>query len=1487
MSTWLTDSTANRYVQTYFKNFIELSGNFIVHNSDYVDISDNITLKNGAYLRFPDGSVQTTANTGGIVTLPTDISFSNVDISKNLLVKGNTTLVGQTTINTGLIVTGGTYTESLYVNTGINCASINSGSIYSTGQLDTGTMISSNGSFLSGGNPQAMINVGRQGANIGWNSNNGFGRMDLINTKPSGIEGGFDFYNINLAATITNPIFKISGAGAITSNGITDTGTASFNNVSISGTFTLPSTISATNLNVTNLLTVLDANVTDDLTANKVSISGTLKVVGVTTVNGLQVLSNTIISLPTVGVLQGAPITSTQFAYVNPIGLPAVGDFIGTPAAAGMTNTGVGGSSVTAVNTTNRIVTFNTSFGTVPDPLTSKQVYGYASSSTVIQTFNPKSVAVNDVCAPVIASPNKPYVSALSGANKTITLAGASLTPVTSSNTTGVYDALSRLISNAMPPLGTLFGSLSTTSQIDTLITPKYATIVGATNTPTTIAATVTGYAKTSTQLNVVFTTSVAVGQFIRNSQLDNDFTQGTTVSAFNATDNTITFNNGTLSSLGGFNVVEGYIPAAGSQINTNTNTLLAVNKFVEGAGIPAVNNRIKAHTSYVCDISSTTLVESAFTTFNGYIKTGPFIVAELGTTLITNRFLQGTGFGSNPSRVGSLSSPQTYNISFAGGAPSLSTSVAFNGVALNSTQFYYTTAVTPVIGDFLGHFPGSRIIAVDTVNKIVTCNSITPVTPAFTRVGYISGANTIQLAPDANYTGIVAGQFITGGGLSLTTPFSSAINATTKTITMTATQTLTAITDVSGIILNDGTTRYFVTKVPVSATTYFSGANVDSISRTIGSTTDTYHQYIAITTPSLQTAAYATGRRVYPISSTKIIYDVSAGVLTNNSFLNTTTESSKYGAYISGSSGCDLTIANSQIPALTPTTVYGRILKSGVTNYLYYQYAPSAVNSYAYNADVTAYSNGGFVTATAVGGYSRATIDYKNQSLVTNTPVVKSVNGYVSSSGILFLNITDADRTAINALAIGSIVELTDSSSNQLKNAWFSSPIADFTYNLPTLNSSNADPAYNSSPNIKTYSLVAQSRATSTKTTIYVQKLTSGVANIAVNDFIDFYQYTTYTTGAVVATVTTYTDAIGTYYGVTLKNKYWTQTFIGSLDIAFITGSAVNIYRRDTFQVYAPTVNNTSAYTMSNYACKQEQTFSFLNPTNDFKYTGASYKSYTPISFSLYNSLTFSLSAPITITYFQPTTYNFYNGGQITTFVKNKNIYLPVITATDDTFCTLNLAQTLTNKTLTAPTINTPTITAATINTSLSLFGNSFLYIPWTSALSTFNVASIGAFITGSVSNPTFQTTGGAAQYIYQVIGKQLTCKVMIVHGTPTTGAAIGGGAYQLLLPNSYTISNTVAAALVPTIDANTDIVLQATTTTNGVTGTQIGRGYIRPNAAANWNINIMDIYAVSSTRVIAILASSSASSIWGSAFGFTTLVSQNFTFEFSVPIV
>jgi hypothetical protein len=1408
MSTWLTDPTANKYLQTYFKNFVEISGNFLVHDSSYVDINSNITLKNGAYIKFPDGSILSTANIP-VASIPTDISFSNVDISNNLKVKGTTTLTGVLTASGG-VITNTITTTGLLVNSGITSSTINN-----SGQLDTGTIISNNGSFLAGGNPQAIINVGRQGSNVGWNSNNGVGRMDFINTKPSGAPGGFDFYNINLSATITAPIVQISGTGAITCNSITDTGTATLNNVIINGVLTLPNTIDISNINVTQLtaqnatitstLTSQNATVSSQLTAQNATVNGTLKVIGATYLNTLEWNATDIKILPVTGFLLGRPISLTQFAYSTAAILPLVGDYLANPPniADGMTNYGPTGAIVTVVNTTNKLITFSPAFGTVlPTAASNKQIYGYPSSTTTIQAYDIKSVITNDTCVPT-NTPNNPYVASVNGTNRTITLAGASLTAATGTSTTGVYDTANRLISNAMPSLGTLFGSGASTSQIASLVTSKYAIIVGATNAATAAAATVTGYINSTTQINCAATTGLAVSQFLRDSTSNTDYTKGCTVSAFDGTNNTITVTNGTLLrslTLPSFTAI-GYIPANGTTIRTNNNTNIAINQFVELAGtIPTTNNRIKSYTagSYSFDLS-TNLTGTFKLTTNGYIDQNARLTIQNGDVLTTDYFVEGLNLSTVNinNKVVSLFSANTYTLSY-GLSPTLGARVAFSGVALSATQFYYSTAVTPVVGEFLGHQVGSRISAVNTTTKVCTTTNLTVPAALLTVGGYVSTGSVIQLDPITSYTSVAAGQFITGTGLVLSTPYSASVNSSAKTITMTSTtNTVATGTTVSAVIILVGSNRYFTATTSIPTASYISGTNINSISRTIGSISTSVSQtYRSISAQTLQTTPALTAKIIYPISATRIVYNPVAGsIISSGQILNSKTESI-LGALVSSGGGslisCELIMVNSTIPSVTPTTVYGRMLKSGSTNYLYYQYAPT-VNAFGYSSSISIYDNGGFVSAVAVGGYSRATLTYKDQTLVYDSMILETFPSYISSSGKIYGRFDSTLRTAINSRGLGAIVEIADGINN-LKNAWFSTLIGAGAYEVPTLNSANADPAYTATA-VKTYKIIASSRAVSTRTVMYVEKVGTP-ALITQFDFIDLPASAANTNGAYVSTVSTTSDAFGTYYVIVAGQNTWTTAFTAGTLINFAVPTTANIYKT-TFLMYPPTVDNVDIYTPVSYTVIPEQTYSIYSAVSDFKYTGSSYSAFAPYTFSFYPSTTFTFSTPQTITYFPTTNYSFYPI-TATYFVQQRSITIPQSTV-NDTFCLLNYSQTLTNKTLTTPTITNPTINTITLQSSTGQTSTQLGYI-LKSGIST---GAINATYTAASPKLVHTTTMPVGVYIinYNIFGPVTTNGMIITailkyNGVVfTSTASYGIAGYNLSTGATYTLEVTSAS--------------------------------------------------------------------------------------------
>jgi hypothetical protein len=98
---WLSDASANRYIQTYFKTFIDLSGDLIVRHG-------NINLDNGS-LNFADG----TSISGGAITVQ--------DLSVNTLtaVTVNSTTVNTDTVNSDNITNTNVITTDSLIATNV------------------------------------------------------------------------------------------------------------------------------------------------------------------------------------------------------------------------------------------------------------------------------------------------------------------------------------------------------------------------------------------------------------------------------------------------------------------------------------------------------------------------------------------------------------------------------------------------------------------------------------------------------------------------------------------------------------------------------------------------------------------------------------------------------------------------------------------------------------------------------------------------------------------------------------------------------------------------------------------------------------------------------------------------------------------------------------------------------------------------------------------------------------------------------------------------------------------------------------------------------------------------------------------------------------------------------------------------------------------------------------------------------------------------
>jgi hypothetical protein len=395
-STWLTNPTANRYKQTYTNNFLEISGNLIVNNSQYCDINQNVQLKNGAKLYFPDGTFISSAS-GIAGNIPLNIFFANVDISNNLNVQGNT------------VVKNITVSNLIFPDASVQTTAF-------TPENETITNLTISGSIVL---PSASI------------SNSALQSSVVLTTA---------------IQTLTNK--------TISSTGITDSATAALTNLIVSGTCNIPTltnttlngtTLNGTTLNSTTINNSGTATTNNQIVLNNLTVNGAtvLNTLEWNTSGGIKVYVGTI---PTYGFLY----SPTQMVYYSSASPPTVGDFVladATKHLVNITSVGSSGATVSSTNTTNQLITFNSAVGYVATPAST--INGYALNTTTIQYFGTSTASANQgVISSAITTINKPYISTVNNTTHQITLAGACMTASTQLTITGIFDNNSNIINS-------------------------------------------------------------------------------------------------------------------------------------------------------------------------------------------------------------------------------------------------------------------------------------------------------------------------------------------------------------------------------------------------------------------------------------------------------------------------------------------------------------------------------------------------------------------------------------------------------------------------------------------------------------------------------------------------------------------------------------------------------------------------------------------------------------------------------------------------------------------------------------------------------------------------------------------------------------------------------------------------------------------------------------------------------------------------------
>lgn len=296
----------------------------------------------------------------------------------------------------------------------------------------------------------------------------------------------------------------------------------------------------------------------------------------------------------------------------------------------------------------------------------------------------------------------------------------------------------------------------------------------------------------------------------------------------------------------------------------------------------------------------------------------------------------------------------------------------------------------------------------------------------------------------------------------------------------------------------------------------------------------------------------------------------------------------------------------------------------------------------------------------------------------------------------------------------------------------------------------------------------------------------TLGLYVPAVNDFIRIVTRTN------VNTIRAVTSLGSNLYDITLE---YTEGALGSGFSYVITSPVSNtasllpsasVTGHLSEYLVAYSVGSTFSYYPSNV------NYSIFSPINMSFYAPVTYSTFTPQLYSVQTPFVYSFVQPISISDFNKTTISFYNTENIS-FYEYYNVTLP------PSACELVgdvCTQTLTNKTLTNPILTSPTI-----NTSLTLFGNNFAYVPWTKIAAKTGTAAGDALSVAIKSTSATDPTGPASpaadyrlRYYYSVVGK--TMYLNFLYQSSVAGGAGGAGYYKYKLPAGFTFPSWLVSA-------------------------------------------------------------------------------------------
>ena len=651
--------------------------------------------------------------------------------------------------------------------------------------------------------------------------------------------------------------------------------------------------------------------------------------------------------------------------------------------------------------------------------------------------------------------------------------------------------------------------------------------------------------------------------------------------------------------------------------------------------------------------------------------------------------------------------------------------------------------------------------------------------------------------------------QFIKSAYSSSNKPYITAINTTTKVLTLAGTVTPASITQ---------SVWSYITSATSPVTLVNSGWSGSIIGNFIVNGTlsppnivgayDSVNNVYALTTPNTNTATpvlYSGYACVLPVQGyTYIITNISTFV--TNPFIECTPLFGLGSSGVGVAGGYDWNaVTNSKNTYSTTTTIttggafYNSMFYFDTTLYT------AAAGAMIYNSS-NAYSKHIFLTTISTG----SAWNYSNSSAITNATTRLTSNAvWVIVSANQFAYQTGTSTT----VAVNDFI----TSGNAINGARVTT-VGSFRVITVNRNFAGGAPASNSNgitvgagtnatrifiSGYSTNPVVGQFvKVTGNGTTILGVRITA--VNLITSPYIDVDTALTWTTGQAWSSYNATAVDLNCIVGIDF-------TSVATSPVKLINGVNYDTYAPSNISIYNPiTITNWAPTTFTKYSSQ------LISNTSPVAYQSIVPQSYNEIQsnlYSLYSNSSLLTYTPISMKQWLNQNFNLYNPQTINLIRKNQ-ITIP---QTTDTMALCNYPQTINNKTLNTPIINNPTINGAYLNGNTNSIvlntggtpiyatngsgvneyflwprnsGDNGTYLNYGSSFNLRNNSSNPALYINSSLNSTFFGTVTMDSGLVQ--GGQNQIFKSGTFTTPSTGNASGTVTFTTAFPSGYTVTVT-----------------------------------------------------------------------------------------------